>query len=261
MASKQVTDRQKSTRAVAAAADKHADEIGSHLGAMLSPHLQKGETMPDVALLARLVGRLVAVRCDALVAADRAHEAELSDDSAPREARDEAADHVRQVLVDLRSAVDTLYGAAGLTKLRLAAPVPTDPQVLATAGGNVLEALEDATVKLAKPSRAGLKLDRQAFADDLSAEIPKLQAALKVVAREAREAEATLLAKTRAMADNDRDFSRGADLLSALAEAGGLDDLGKRVRPSGRRPGQTASSDPAPGDGSAADGPSGEKKA
>ena len=49
MASKQVTDREKSARAVGAAAETHAKEVGVGLASALTPYLAKGETIPDVA--------------------------------------------------------------------------------------------------------------------------------------------------------------------------------------------------------------------
>ena len=87
-----------------------------------------------VGLLLRLVGRLIATENEALVRADAAHERELADDAAPRKARDEAVEKVRRILVDLRAAVETTCGMAGLPRLHLLEAVPTDPSVLATIG-------------------------------------------------------------------------------------------------------------------------------
>ncbi|MSP63534.1 MAG: hypothetical protein EXR72_24960 [Myxococcales bacterium] len=92
MASKLVTDREKSTRAVRAAVDTHCEAIATTLEKVLSPHLRKGEKMPDTALLARLVGRSLGADNEALARADKAHEAELADDAAPRTKRDTSAE-------------------------------------------------------------------------------------------------------------------------------------------------------------------------
>jgi len=254
MASKQVTDREKSTRAVAAAAETHAADIAAGFQRELAPHLHKGETLPDVALLARLIGRRLESDSIALVAADQAHEQELSDDAGPREDRDTAAQKVRSVLVDVRAAVDATFGPRVLTVLGLAPAVPVDPSVLATTAEAVSRALKDTSIKLPKPKRAGMKLDRAAFAGDIDAELPALHNALQTVAREDREKEATQRAKNGAMDRNDVTFSRGAEWLSASALVAGLDDIAAKVRPSGRRPGRTATTDeegdaPAPPDG------------
>lgn len=246
MPSKLVVDRTKSSRWVSAASDTHAADVAKGVGRELAPYLGRGEGMPDLELLCRLIGRMVAARSKALADADAAHERELADDAAPREARDEAAAAVRGVLVDLRAAIEAAHGAPGLTLLSLGGPVLADATALAAQGREVLAALSDATRKLPKPRRAGLRVERSAFVDDLREELGKLEAALGAVAREAREAESTLRVKGAAMEDNDRAFSRGASFLAATFALAGLDDLAARVRPSARRPGEVAEPIPAP---------------
>jgi hypothetical protein len=58
MTSKQVNDREKSARAVGAAAETHATQIAAGFTRALTAHLKSGETLPDAGLLARLIGRL-----------------------------------------------------------------------------------------------------------------------------------------------------------------------------------------------------------
>ena len=65
------------------------------------------------------------------------------------------------------------------------------------------KALKDRTIKLPKPKRAGMKIERAAFADDIAGELPALQKALAKVAVEDREKEATQRAKNEAMVKND----------------------------------------------------------
>ena len=243
MASKQVTDREKSARAVAAAAETHAAQIAAGFARELAVHVRPGETLPDTGLLARLIGRKIAADNAALVAADRAHEQELSDDDGPREDRDAAAARVRSVLVDLRAAIESTYGARGLTLLGLGDAIAVDPSVLATAGGNAQKALKDSTIQLPKPKRAGMTIDRAAFALDLTAELPALQKALAKVATEDREKEATQRVKNEAMVKNDASFTSGADFLAVSCQVAGLVDIAAKVRPSGRRPGRVEAED------------------
>jgi len=239
MASKAVTDRQKSARAVTAAAHTHANEVATRVAELLAPHLRPDEQMPDFGLFLRLVGRLIATENEVLVRADAAHERELADDAAPRKARDEAVEKVRRILVDLRAAVETTCGMAGLPRLHLLEAVPTDPSVLATIGRSVLDALRDESVRLPAARRRGLSLDREAFAEELELELPPLEKALAAVAREAREAEATLRQKRAAMEANDRAFSRGAAVLSSAFALADLEELATRLKPSQRQPGET----------------------
>ncbi len=51
MASKQVIDRQKQAKLVLATGETHASALTTRLVSELSPHLQRGEELPDVALL------------------------------------------------------------------------------------------------------------------------------------------------------------------------------------------------------------------
>jgi hypothetical protein len=61
----------------------------------------------------------------------------------------------------------------------------------------------------------------------------------ELVEREAREAEATLVAKNAALAEYDATFSSVATVVSGLLRMGGSAELAARVRPSPRRPGRT----------------------
>ncbi len=240
MTSKHVTDRENSTRAVAAAADTHADDLARHIAEALSSYLAKGETLPDVALFARLVGRWLHRTTERLVQADRAHQDALGDDAAPRDARDAATERVRASLMDLRAALESAYGPSALALLHVQEATPSDPAVLVTRGRAVVEALSNDKVRLPVPRRAGLRIDRRAFVDDLARHLPELEKALKAVSREARDAEATLRAKQAAMDASDRVFTRGAAWLSATFALAGMEDLAAKLRPSGRKPGQTA---------------------
>lgn len=240
MASKQVNDRLKSSRAVVAAAETNANEIAAGFQQTLSPYLEKGEAMPDVALLVKLTGRWIAAETRALEKADQVNELELRDDATPREARDEAAADVRRTLVDLRSAAEATFGPAGLRKLAIAEAVPSDAQAILTKAREVLSALQDQTIKMPKALRRGMKMDRSAFAEDLSEDMPALEKALATVAREQREADKTLAAKRAALESNDWAFMKGAAWLTSSAALARLEALAEKVRPSGRRPGETA---------------------
>ena len=78
-----------------------------------------------------------------------------------------------------------------------------------------------------------------------------LDATIKDVAREVNEAQATLDEKNRAMASYDELFASGATTVTGLLRMSGKADLAAKVKPSTRRPGQTASDagDPAAGAG------------
>jgi hypothetical protein len=246
MPSKQVTDREKSARAVAAAAETHANESATAVAQVLRPHLRSGETLPDLALLVRLAGRYIQAANADLVAADRAHDGELADDSAPRARRDEKAAVLREVIHHARATLESQYGAAGLRVLAMQHAPPADPSALATYTQSAIAALENDRIALPTPLRRSVSIDRRLLAEDLREHLPALSEALADVARESREAEATLVAKHEAMSRNDAAFSRAAAWITESFRLGGLDDLAARVRPSGRRPGVLAAEEEAP---------------
>ncbi|WP_437734714.1 hypothetical protein [Sorangium sp. So ce1335] len=237
MPSKRVTDRQKSASAVIAAGETHADRIAAEIEALLSPYLRKGEKMPNIALLTHLVTRALADARDRMVTADEALADELADDGPPREGRDEAAHELYDELTDLRDWLTSLHDAAALEDLGFTEATPRDPVQLERFAGEVTRALS--RKELPKPRREGVRWD----ADDAVLRIERLRDALlshlKDVAREAREAAATRMAKSTAIALYDERFGRIATFLGGLFRLAGHADLANHVRPSSRRSGRT----------------------
>lgn len=238
MPSKMVMDRQKGSRSVLAAGEANADAIGARLKEALAPHLRRGETMPDFALLVRLFCRALAEGTVRMVAADAAHQAELSDDEAPRAGRDETAAAVALALGAARDAVESIYGPATASKLGIPREVPRDPTTVLQLGRNVIAALPG--VKLPKPVFSGASVDLKAVGQQLKVACDTLGDHLGDVAREEREAQLTQLAKNQSIEDNDHWFTSTARIISGLLYAIGLRDLSDRIRPSRRRPGTTA---------------------
>ena len=137
MPSKLVTTREKSTRSLSAAATTHADAIAASIATELGPFVEKGEKLPNIALLVHLLDRKLRANLDTLITTDAVHENELGDDAAPRNARDDRAEKVRTTLVDLRDAISTAYGPSALRKLGLEDPIPNDPASIAARARSV----------------------------------------------------------------------------------------------------------------------------
>lgn len=244
MSAKQVTDRQKSASAVVSAGTTHAEATAAGLGKLLKPHLAKGETLPDVGLVMILVARALEAAKIKMVEADAAHEAELGDDDAIRKARDAATAALSDKLVELREVIVGIYGGAAASTV-FPGPAPQDPVVLSRFAGEVATAVE--RVKLPAP-RIKAKLDSAETAAELRTLRATLDATIKDVAKEVREAQATLDEKNQALAAYDELFGGGATAMTGLLRMAGKADLAAKVKPSTRRPGQTASDagDPAP---------------
>lgn len=237
MPSKLVTDREKSTNAVIAAARTHGAVAANAVAQTLGGVLAKGEKQPDVALLLELCTRALDRSITQVVASDAANEAELADDAEPRERRDEISATLNADIIELKEIATGLLGPAVLKALRLQGTTPRDPLALLRYAEGVVGALR--TVELPKSRVRGAKFHAEEWAQRLEETIAALSEALRDVAREAREAEGTQVAKNRALAEHDRIFGDVATLVSALLRMGGEVELAARVRPSVRRPGQT----------------------
>ncbi len=240
MPSKQVTDRQKSAQAVVAAVETHRGAASTAIANTLTPHLRNAEALPDVALLLSLVGRVLTAQTQSLVTADDAHQAELTDDDAPRGARDDASDKLRQECIDLREILTGMYGNAIANQI-LPGSVPRDPVVVARYAQTVHDNLAKTTFPA--PRITGASLDMTALLVRLTTSHQNLDDSITAVAREMREAQATQTAKQHAMDSFDDTFSTGAEVVSSLLRLGGMPEQAARVRPSTRSPGRTAAED------------------
>lgn len=255
MGNKQVIDRKASTELVAVAAETHAARITKGFEGAFGSYLGKKEgELPNLGLAVVLLARALRDVNHKLVDASDAYDGELADDTAPRDARDEATAALVSSMVGIRGAVETVYGAPGLRALGIDGRTPTEPKAVLSHGRKLGTSLRDAKVKLPKALRQGVKIDRKAFAAELDEPLAKLDKALKDVAREAREAQAAGDTKTRAMSANDDLFGRAATFISAALALVCEDDLAAQVRPVARRPGtavgaeQAAGAQPSPAD-------------
>lgn len=237
MASKQVIDRQKSADSVVAVGETHALSIREKLAERAKAHLKKAESAPDYARVVTLACAELSAARDRLVKLDEAYEAELADDPAARAHRDTAAGALSASLVELREILTGAFGAATASAV-LPGPTPADPATLARFAGETAKNLR--STKLPAPRIKGAKLDMAQAADDLEEQKAALEKALKSVLREAREAQAALDARNKALETYDEVFTSVAGILSAFLRLAGSPDLAAKVRPSTRRPGQVA---------------------
>jgi hypothetical protein len=243
---KQVTDRQGAVNTVASAAETHADRLREKFQELFGDVLEKKEKMPDIGLIALLCARKLRRTNEALVAASDAHDRELADDAGPREARDAAAAALTKEVVEIRGALEAAYGAGILGQLGLDGKTEVEPKAILAKAKRLVASIKDPGQTWPKPRRKGIKVDPNAWLEDLEKPINILEKAQADVAREAREAHATGDAKTRAMEENDAMFGRGASYLAALFRLVGDDTLAAKVRPSARRPGRVLDEEEGP---------------
>ncbi|MEM1414354.1 MAG: hypothetical protein AAGH15_05620 [Myxococcota bacterium] len=233
MASKMVRDRQNSAELVLA--------VEAAQGGVLQRGLQQNVVGDAAEHAERLRAELRAsleAAVEAMVEADLAHEVELADDPAVREARDAAAAVVREQLVGLRLALSG-FPPAFLEGVFQRQQTPQESRGLERYAGAVAKAL--GVMRLPEVRRTPgvtVSLDVDAAVAALGAARDGLTEALAAVAREVRQAQATKSARDRAMERYDRVFRAYATLLVLLFELAEERELADRVRPTLRRPGQ-----------------------
>lgn len=231
-----VTDRLKAHESVAEALRQLSPSVGKQAEALLAPYLKKGEEMPDLALFATLLERMLGDRAAKMDAADGRHNEELADDAEPREERDSAAGDVYSAIVEIKGGVGTLFGSKWVGKLGIPAEVPRDPATLARVAADIKKAL--GATKLPRPRLEGIKsFDVSPWIKKLDEPAKRLDKALRDVTREAREAQATLVEKTRAISAYDGAFSTGVTFTAGLLRLVGEHEHAAKLRPSERRPG------------------------
>jgi hypothetical protein len=245
MSSQEVTDRAKSAAAVTASIDAHAPAVSASIEALFKRVLLKSEAMPDVGFVLTLFGRVLKADSAAAVAADDAHEQEKADDAAPRRARDASAVEVRDGCTFARDSVGTVYGDDALTTLGMASapPAVTDGASLVRWATSAAAKLDDASLKLPKPLKRGVTVDRSALAEGIREHLATLTRALADVERERRELEGTQAKKNQAVDRYDGTFALVANVTSAVLASAGMPAQAAKVRPSARRPGRVEPSE------------------
>ena len=239
----EVARREKDGAKILEAADTFADVIGAGVAARLAAVVAPGETVPDVPLFIRLLGRVLAADLAALVAADAAHQNELGDDNAPRRTRDVAKNALHERIVRVRGAIAQVYGPDVAADAGFDERTPQDAHLLRASAARYLSWVANPSVP-PTPLDADLSLDLHAQAASVAPLVANLATALKAVDREEREAQATLGIKDSAMMAADGTTSDTVALLVALARHAARDDLAERIRPT--RPGVRAPEAEAP---------------
>ncbi len=160
-----------------------------------------------MALLVALLGRVQTAGTRRLIAADKAHEEELANDSEPRQRRDEAGERVRKRLVEVRRIAAGLFGPERSAEV-LGAPGQTAP---VTEGERLWRQAEDTVQRLEDPeftvpamTTESLVFEPAALASELGIDNAAFREALDAVALEQRKAETTLEARNGRRDDAER---------------------------------------------------------
>lgn len=230
--SKKVADRIAIIAAVKSSLSVHGLEVGKPLEIVLFPDGPPANL--TVAGFIQAMHDALSRIQEQLSIADINHAAELADDVAPRNARDEQLGLLREELIGLRSSLTATFSAALATAYGFPSTIPEDTDELLQVATHV-EGLLRSRPLTEKARQKGITMDLIAVADGIKETSTALRAALKDVERERREAQLTLAEKNDALVRWSVVYPNIADATAALYGLAGRPDLAERVRPTARR--------------------------
>lgn len=233
MASRLIVLRQRTTAAIQAALAVWGEVVTPALTERFRPFLAKGEAQFDFPQLQRVLRRMIETSFERMVAADKAHLDELTNDIAPRLARDKAVSVLRQKLIDIRRIVLGLFGLARSSEIvAVDGATAEQPELLWRQGEHTLSHLRAPDFEMPEASTEGVTFDRLQLADELEPPVRAVRRVIHVLEQEQRAAAATLQAKKEAMAEHDVLISACGRILSGFYLLAGRPDLARRIRTS-----------------------------
>ena len=231
-------DRQKASTVFRSVEHSHVRDVLPVVGDRLSEVLNGEETLPDVPLLATLLGRVQVGGTQRLIAADKAHEEELLGDFESRQRRDEVGERVRKKLVEIRRFAAGVFGPERSAEV-LGAPGAT---ATVTEGERLWRQAADTVKRLQAPgfivpamTTESLQFDPAKLAAELAADNDAFRQALDAVALEQRKAEATLEVKNARIEEAKRIDAACTRIYEALFLLADRPDLLDRFRRALRR--------------------------
>lgn len=242
MNSKQVSDRERSSREVLTAVDTHVRNASTRLDEILAPYAPPPAPAAAPftldALHMTLYGWLDAVT-QAMVKADQDHHAELRDDAPIIARRDKLASDLYQFTTSVRATYTERFGTEFGAALGVKGQTPVDTQALFQFTGNLARAVEEVAAQNLQSPRSFITIDHGLALSTLRELRDALGASLNEVVKERRGNEVSQLAKDRAIEAYDTAFRFVATFAELALTVAGETKLASRVRPS-RRPGLTA---------------------
>jgi hypothetical protein len=208
------TDPLRTAALLVQAAEAGSAAIAPELAALLAPYASAASTV-DWEPVVRELGRSLRASRDTLVAAEESCHARGVEMLAAQRGREQAVAALQQELTALRMAVNAVFGAQGLQRMRLDRPIACEPTMLLRMAGEVRDGLSEL---------AGFPALRRGVALNIRLHEAPLDRALFALANsitEVRRAERSLRT-----ARNERDRAhkeheqRGRSAAEALAKLG-----------------------------------------
>lgn len=228
--SKMVSDKLKYSDSVEAATKQYGEQLANKVTRLL----WKDEP-PPIGLVALINAMLLLLQLAAgrLREADEAHGDELGDDDPIRAARDEARDTLFALLGRAQSSIIGAYGEAYASNVALIGAFQRRPDLLMRRARRVVRQMRKRPTPTAILEEVTVNIE--GLANRIAAGADELDARLKDVTREEKEAGATLIARDQAAEHWERVVRLVANLMVGLAEVAGEFAIAARIRPTVRR--------------------------
>lgn len=231
---KQIENRLTVSGKVAASAQTHRGEVAKALAAQ-SRAVQgpKSEATADVFETAMAALQDMVERgANELKKAELAYAAEQADDVKPRSQRDALTAELNALMTRLRSTVEDALGPDALPTYGLEGATPRTSRPLANHVANVVSLMQKRPATIT--TELGSTFSTEATVNAIKPKGAALEAALKVVDREARELEKAQSDRDQAVELWTEIYQGVATTLSGLYRLAGRKDLADRVRPTSR---------------------------
>jgi len=238
---KTVRQRELSARELTAASKSLRRLAAAELTTLLEPALAPGETMPDLALVQELCGRVVEMRRQTLCDADEAHARKTTEHRRRFAERDDALGDLYRELGDLRTVFRGTFGTEEANLfLCISGDTSRDPEALPRQADRAILRLRDRSKALPPAKYPPSDEARASWGDLLARKTKTLRTAHSRTTLAAKELERAAAARQRALDDFNDVFARLAGWLESTYRAAGLDKFADAVHPSGRRKGRLA---------------------
>lgn len=246
MPSKMVLDRHRRKDKLASLLRQHRKPTVEAVARELAPFADPEDDLAaGVDALLRAIERLAAARQRDLDRADRRHRDTMKSVQELRQERDEAAQELRRVFVELRETTTLLFGRRASNRLLLIkGPTPRahHPRHLLSDARRAHGCLEDPKTWIPKPkvSLSGWdeSTQRRQWSESLGIQVTRLKEAIYQLELETHRTDSTRYDKGGTMSLHDQEFSAIANLQEALLVLGRQPDVARTIwqkqRPLGR---------------------------
>jgi hypothetical protein len=209
-----VRHREVSARELVAASKRLRHLAAGELTGLLEPALAPGETMPDLALVQELCGRVVEMRRQKLRDADEAHNAKVTEHRRLIAKRDDALADLYRELGDLRTVFRGTFGAEQANLfLCIAGETSRDPEALPRQADRAIRRLRDHSRALPPAKYPPSDAARASWGELLAAKTAASRKAHSRASLAAKELDSAAAARQRALDDFNDVFARLAGWL------------------------------------------------